>query len=195
MNDRTCRDCGDPISGRRRRCDECKRLAHAKAERERYHRGVDPADSPMDQVVVDYTQGGHKPSSTFDVQPKSAPKVSEPEVVDYTKGGASHPGAYVPRLDYSQVPASVRQDRVKAARMAAQHAQAQDSGAMDWDSSLQALQQQADSNIVDFSHMSLRGDRPEYTITRPDVAGQLYPTQPISRPKPGRSGQHVPHII
>lgn len=125
MKGRTCHDCGEPISGRRRRCDDCKRTAHAKAERERYHRGEDPEDQGP---VVDLTLPGanSKPPDFSGVRRTQPQQHAEPEVVDYTRGGFTRPGMYQPRNALAQVPGAVRHDLVRAQQMARDLAAADD---------------------------------------------------------------------
>ena len=67
MSSRLCLGgCGTEVSGRRKRCPECRRLDRVRRERERYHnsRGQDIADSDhMDAPVVDYTVTTARPPS------------------------------------------------------------------------------------------------------------------------------------
>jgi len=177
---RTCPECYEPVSGRRKRHPDCKRAAHARAEKARRDAikdrepgsNYDLSSTEIGGEVIDYTSGQTKPPSFSGVPPKANRRELAAEVVDYTKGGHDGPGKAQPVLDYSRVPASVRQDRVRAARMAQQIArQDADSGpVMSWDSSLQAIEEQAEAHMVDFSR------RPDMSMpVGLDHLGRPYP--------------------
>jgi hypothetical protein len=71
MSPKTCKDCGNPVSGRRRRCPGCRRIFRAERERERYHadRNQDAGAYEHldgDDEVVDYTTRSAKPPTPHD---------------------------------------------------------------------------------------------------------------------------------
>jgi len=158
--------------------------------------------------VVDYVRASSRPPSFIGVV-HPAEKTRDSEVVDYTSGGHATPGTNRRELDYSRVPGSIRQDRVKAAAMARQLDQQDAAELGSWDE-LQARNQcQADDRMVNFARpvTSLRDDRPQYAITNPAAAGTLYGSTPaygpaaagqavrVSRPQQRIGPQRVPHIV
>jgi hypothetical protein len=115
MQVRTCEDCGDPVSGRRKRCPDCKRADHARAEKARRETvksgvGDDSSESAAVGLVVDYTKGAIRP-------PQFPGRIVPPKPVRVqdviTDGRVPSPAEREPRYDLTGIPASVRQDRVR----------------------------------------------------------------------------------
>lgn len=115
---RTCKDCGDPVSGRRKRCPDCKRADHAKAEKarreaikERESYAPDSTPVGLDMIARDYTILGaaSKPPS-FDVHPKQ-PKPARQEVI--TDGRVPSPAERQHRPSLEGIPNAIRRDRVR----------------------------------------------------------------------------------
>jgi hypothetical protein len=210
--DRMCEDCAVvPVSGRRRRCESCRKAGRARAMRERRAAESGPDYSPesteLGRSMIDYTLpwAASKPPNHDAHRP---PARNEPvtEVVDYTNGGHAAPGSH--RLDYSRVPGEARRDFVKATQLARQLAADEDNELGSWDE-VQASGQQL-ASTVDFSQPmtgGLRGDRRQYAITNPAAVGLLYGGSPdygaaaagnavrTARPQQNQSGSRTPHII
>jgi hypothetical protein len=128
MSDRTCAGCGGLISGRRRRCEACRKQHRAAGMRARRAAESGEPTSVLadDAPVVDLTGGSSKPPDFPGVRKAPQPQYAEPEVVDYTRGGFTRPGMYQPRNALAQVPGAVRHDLVKAQQMARDLAAADD---------------------------------------------------------------------
>lgn len=217
---RTCAECGEPVSGRRKRHPECKRAAHARAEKARRDAVKEqqesgrsdwyPESTAVGRAMVDYAapNSAIKPPS-FDGVKKPPRKEPVTEVVDYTKGGSRGPLAtQARRYDLSGVNNAVRHDRVRLEReMVRQQLAAEENDLTSWDQ-LQAQGERL-ANTVDFraaDRIGLR-DRPRYAITNHAAAGTLYGGQPdfgaaaagqsvrrfVPRPKSGP--QKRPHIL
>jgi hypothetical protein len=177
-----------------------------------------PRHAEDDQGVIDYCAPGAaaQPPSFSGTPEKSRVTVAADGVVDYTKGGHDRPGQA--QLDLSRVPGDVRRDRVRAAMMARDIAEAerlqQDGGmVMSWESNLQDIEQamQNNSRAVDFSNSAMDGsalrERTQHAITNPAAAGLLYGPPPdymaaargqsVRRTQPPRQSgpQRAPHII
>lgn len=117
MSTRRCLDCDEPISARRRRCPECKRKDHARAQRERRAaesgQGTAAYDTLLGQRVIDYTQAASRPPqySGIATQPE-APRV-EPELTDGRVPSPAERWAATTSRDLTGVPASIRKDRAR----------------------------------------------------------------------------------
>jgi hypothetical protein len=195
VKERTCHDCGDPISGRRRRCDDCKKRAHAKAERERYHRGEDPADSPLDEgPVVDLTQPGaaSKPPDFSGVR-KTQPQQmwTEPQGV---RGEVSRASVYERRHPLDGVKGADRHDLVKAQRLASDLAAAEDRAETSW-AELSATPEEQNW-MVNFGRPASFREQPTLTPS-PYAAAILGQAVTSTRPRPTRADgqQRAPHIV
>ncbi len=121
MSTRVCEDCGEPVSARRKRCPECKRADHARAEAERRAEVRDrnsgaqdesPANEPRTEPV-DYVTAGSIPGQRYQFKTQYAPRpaAAAPEAIDYTQGGHDAPGHR--RLDLAGISNAVRRDRAK----------------------------------------------------------------------------------
>jgi hypothetical protein len=115
---RTCEDCGDPVSGRRKRCPDCKRADHARAEKARREaaKSAPSYDSSstavgLDMLACDYTIPGSasKPPS-FDVHPKTPRPVCQEIITD---GRVRSPAERQHRPSLEGIPNAIRRDRVR----------------------------------------------------------------------------------
>jgi hypothetical protein len=122
--DRYCVDCGQPTgSVRRKRCPDCKRLDHARAQRERRAAESGQASDHVDledEPTVDYTNGGTPPPS-YDIPKRPIPRWMKPETSDLPDGRVLSPMERfkAQQLDLSGVGARDWQDWVRAHRLAA----------------------------------------------------------------------------
>src|ERR1700683_1304970 len=107
---RTCVSCGDPVSGRRKRCADCKRADHAKAEKARRGAVKDRPDYSPESTEIgramlgrDYTIPGSasKPPS-FDIHPRQPKPVhTQTEITD---GRVPHPSERGRTPDLTGIP-------------------------------------------------------------------------------------------
>lgn len=197
MNERTCHSCGDPVLGRRKFCPDCKKRAHAKAERERYYRGEDPADSPLDQgPVVDMTGiwAASRPPDFSGVTQTTQQQYAEPDVVDYSRGGFEKPGMYSPRNALAGVPGAVRRDLVRAQQMARDLAPAEEPQMSSWDELSASPGEQA--WMVSFGRQASFREQPTVTPS-PYAQAILGQAVTVTRPRPARADgqQRLPHIV
>jgi hypothetical protein len=108
---RECADCGEPVEGRRRYCDEhqqerrqrtklVNRIAHGETyndnRRQKRAAQAQPAEV-IAQDMIDYREGGgHRNPRELLARAVRQPE-PEPDVVDYTPGGQQRPSIYAPR--------------------------------------------------------------------------------------------------
>jgi hypothetical protein len=202
-----CADCGERVGIRATRCKDCRRIHRTNYERDRVtaarekraaeESACEPLEFPsLGRGVVDYTGGGTRPPSP-DVH-RPAPR-AEPsnDVVDYSRGGSNGPRPPAPP-DFSRVPASVRQDRVRAEQMARELArQDAESELTSWE--ILTSRGQDDGHLVSFrpsmdGSVLRGGGSPVTAITNPAANGTLYAAP--ARPRQNRaSGQRLPHIL
>jgi hypothetical protein len=199
---RICPECQDPITeGRHKRHPECKRGAHARAEKARRdalkdQESFDPQNLPIGQTVIDYTVQGaasRPPMHETHRQPRHE-LVTDTEVVDYTKGG--HPAPGLGRhLDLSRVPGHIRRDLVQAQTMA------RDLAAVDGEPELatwQEVQGLDDSRTVSFGRPASFYEQPTLTPS-PYAQAILGQAVAVARPRPQRPNlaapQKTPAII
>ena len=146
-------------------------------------------------MVVDYMQASSRPPSFSGVgqQPERGMLA---EIIDYTQS-APGPSTVRRELDFSQVPAHIRRDRVQAEGMARAHAQEDELAAdvSSWDE-LQARSQQ--DRTVNFGRPadspSLRGNRGQVTASPYAAAILGQAVRPPARQQ-NRGPQQVPHLI
>jgi hypothetical protein len=157
---RVCVDCKtERVSGRRLRCDDCRRRHRNAGQLERdragRERGLGVDDFGEREIdggeVVDYTTPPSRVPS-FDIHPKPEPEW--PRRVEICDGRVASPAEREREraLDYSRVPGWVRRDFVAAARMAAAQAKSGEREVQPWDQRLQ----QRDDRMVDFHAPTVR---------------------------------------
>ena len=178
MSKRVCIGCQQPVSSRRKRCESCRKAAHAADMRER--RAAESGHENSDHIdtahVVDYTSGGHGPP-VFDVvqtpkreaawpQPVSDGRVESPVVRERHR-----------QLDYSAVPAWVRMDRERAAKMARKNmdekAREGQGGPLGCDDLMATQAEGREGHVVDFSRATFPAGQPG--PPRYDALGRPFP--------------------
>jgi hypothetical protein len=211
--ERSCRDCGDPVSGRRRRCEGCRKAERARAMRERRaaESGADQWNMSEEPVIDYMVMGAASKPPSFDGVPRQPKKTSTQEVIG--DGHVPSPAERQHRPSLDGIPNYIRRDRARLDQELdqelAQQIRAEENELASWDQ-LQAAGERM-ATTVDFSRpvTSFRDEgRPRYAITDAAAAGQLYgPTpgygaaaagnayRPAQPAQPNRGQQRLPHII
>jgi hypothetical protein len=177
-SERTCLDCGTPISARRRRCPACKKADHARAMRE--YRAADAGHAydsraEADERVVDLTGpwAAAKPPTFPGIKEQPAPLEAEPAVI--SDGRVASPQARWEAehaRSVAGIPNDIRRDRVRLDSVL----KGQNLGGGDdlpemttWDDLQQNIAARADDRVVSF-HVPAPGS--------PAITGQLRPPAP-----------------
>jgi hypothetical protein len=210
--DRTCLDCDELVSARRRRCPDCRSKAHAQWKREKRAAESGAESGPSERgPVIDYMRGGGPPPQFAGIGRPPAPKRRDPgEISD---GRVPHPSERVYRPDASQLTNAQRRDRYQVEREMVREqlaAEAEENDTVSWDS-LQAANERM-ANTVSFARSpvdagGLRGSRPQYAVTNPAAAGMAFGPMPDYmaaaagqsirgvQPRQDRGPQKTPNII
>jgi hypothetical protein len=181
--DKLCIDCGQPTgSVRRKRCLACRRIDHARAQRERRaaeagYEASDHAERDSEQVIDLTLPGATSRPPSYDIPEARIPSWVKRESDDISDGRVLSPMARFRALqpDMRGVSARDRQDWVRGHRIAAaqNRASQEGSGPIPWDTNLERMQEQLeDSYMVDFSR------RPDTSMpVGHDELGRPYPRQ------------------
>lgn len=154
---RMSKDCGVvEVSGRRRRCESCRKAVHARVMRERRaaesgHECSDVAERAEDQVIVDYTKGPTRPPQfpgrvvpPKDAAPKTGAVFARPR---------AESGRAAAQAQSRRYPERHPKDRVRLdAELARRNFGAEDdaSEVMSWDELQSRNARQNDSRMVSF---------------------------------------------
>jgi hypothetical protein len=154
--------CGSVVSGRRKRCPECRRKLQRRLDKRRYHES-------KGQDIRDYEHAAD----------------SDGEIIDYSHGGDALPGLH-PITAYRNNP---RHDAVTRARLDAQaQDQAAEADITDWES-LQEMRARYGQSTVAFPPapttsgdvFGRRSSRYQgQPIDNPAAAGELYRASPVA---------------
>jgi hypothetical protein len=156
---RTCEECQEPIEGtRRKRHPECKRLAHARAEKarreavkERLSDSWSPESTAVgrDMIARDFTIPGSasKPPSFSGVPEKPKAARLDPDVVHDPR--VPHPNDREQKHSMDGMPNAIRRDRVRLELEWRRQQMAEENETVSWDELKNAPQ--ADGHTVEFN--------------------------------------------